>query len=52
MQRYKYKVELVVEIEAFDGNDAWEALQDNFGIGDTGDLTVTDFEAWEVANGS
>jgi hypothetical protein len=50
MQKYKYKVELVVEIDAFDGGDAWEALQDTFGIGDNSGLTVTDFEAWEVAN--
>ncbi len=36
MEKFRYKIELVVEIDAFDSNDAWEAVQDNFGIGDQG----------------
>lgn len=48
MEKYKYKVTLVVEVDAFDANDAWEAVQDAFGIGDNGGVTVTDFEAWEL----
>lgn len=49
METFKYKVQLIVEVEAFDANDAWEAVQDNFGLGDQGSVTVTDFEAWEKA---
>lgn len=50
MDTFKYKVVLEVEVEAFDANDAWEAIQDSFGLGDNGATTVTDFEAWEKAN--
>lgn len=48
MERFKYKVQITVEIEAFDAGDAWDALQDTFGIGENSGLTVTDFEAWEA----
>lgn len=48
MEKFKYKVQVEVEVEAFDAGDAWEAVQDNFGLGPQGDLTVTDFEAWEA----
>lgn len=49
MDKFKYKVQLTVEVEAFDAGDAWEAVQDNFGLGDQGGVTVVDFEAWEKA---
>jgi hypothetical protein len=49
MDTFKYKVQLTVEVEAFDANDAWEAVQDTFGLGDNGAVIVTDFEAWEKA---
>ena len=48
MDKFRYKVELTVEVDAFDAGDAWEAVQDNFGIGEQSGLTVTDFEAWEL----
>lgn len=48
MDKFRYKVELTVEVDAFDAGDAWEAVQDTFGIGDQSGLTVTDFEAWEL----
>ena len=47
MNRLKYKVTLEVEVEAFDEDDAWDALQDAFGVGDNGSgITVTDCE-WD-----
>ncbi len=49
MDKFKYKVQITVEVEAFDAGDAWEAVQDTFGIGPNGSVTVTDFEAWEKA---
>jgi hypothetical protein len=44
METYKYEVILEVEVEAFDESDAWDAVQDAFGIGETGAVTVTDCE--------
>lgn len=48
MNSFKYEVKLVVEVEAFDESDAWEALQDNFGIGESSGVIVTDCEYREV----
>ena len=42
MNTYKYKVILQVEVEAFDESDAWDAVQDAFGIGDQAGVVVTD----------
>lgn len=44
MNKYSYEVVLKVDIEAFDASDAWEALQDAFGIGDNMGIVVTDCE--------
>jgi hypothetical protein len=33
MDKRKYEVTLVVEVDAFDEDDAWDALQDAFGVG-------------------
>ena len=47
MKRYTYKVNLTVEVEAFDQDDAWEAIQDTFGVGENNPgITVTECE-WE-----
>ena len=47
MNKFRYKVNLVVEVEAFDEDDAWDALQDAFGVGENGSgITVTDCE-WD-----
>lgn len=47
MNRYKYYVSLVVEVEAFDEDDAFDALQDCFGVGDNGaGVTVEECE-WD-----
>ena len=48
METFKYKVELVVEVDAFDEGDAWEAVQDNFGIGENSGVTVLDCEYKEI----
>jgi hypothetical protein len=48
MNTFKYEVKLVVEVEAFDDSDAWEALQDTFGIGENSGITVTDCEYREL----
>lgn len=48
MKSFKYKISLVVEVEAFDAGDAWEAVQDAFGIGDNMGITVLDCEYEET----
>lgn len=48
MEKYRYKVSLVVEVEAFDESDAWDAVQDAFGIGEELGVTVTDCEYKEL----
>lgn len=50
MNTYKYTVTLSVEVDAFDDSDAWDALQDAFGIGDQMGLRVLDCEYKEVRN--
>ena len=44
MDKYEYTVQLKVEVEAFDDSDAWDAIQEAFGVGTTGAVTVTDCE--------
>lgn len=44
MNTYRYEVTLQVEVEAFEETDAWDAVQDAFGIGDQYGVTVTDCE--------
>lgn len=48
MKTYKYVVKLVVEVEAFDDSDAWDAVQDAFGIGDNMGVMVTECEYQEI----
>lgn len=48
MNKYTYEVVLQVEVEAFEENDAWEAVQDAFGIGDAYGVLVTDCEYRET----
>lgn len=48
METYKYTVKLTVEVEAFDESDAWDAVQDAFGIGEELGVKVTDCEYREV----
>ena len=44
METYKYRVVLDVEVEAFDDDDAFDAIQDQFGIGDQSGLVITSCE--------
>lgn len=48
MNKFKYKVFLTVEVEAFDESDAWDAVQDAFGIGENMGVVVTNCEYKEV----
>lgn len=48
MNTYTYKVVLRVEVEAFDESDAWDAVQDAFGIGDQAGVMVVDCQYEEV----
>jgi hypothetical protein len=44
MQTYTYTIKLEVEVEAFDESDAWDAVQDAFGVGEEMGVKVTDCE--------
>lgn len=45
MDKFKYTVNMVVEVEAFDESDAWAALQDILAVGPMeSDLTVLECE--------
>ena len=45
MNKLKYIVTLTVEVEAFDDEDAWDALQDSFGVGENSPgITVSECE--------
>lgn len=44
MNKYKFSVNLVVEVEAFDPFDAEEAVRDEFGLGTAGAVEVVESE--------
>lgn len=44
MNTYKYSVNLVVEVEAFDPIDAEEAVRDAFGLGDQCGVEIIESE--------
>ena len=48
MDTFKYKVTLTVEVDAFDESDAWDAVQDAFGVGDNMGVRVADCEYKEI----
>jgi hypothetical protein len=48
MNVYKYQVTLEVEVDAFDPGDAWEAVQDAFGLGENCGTRVVDCEYVEL----
>jgi len=48
MNVYRYSVVLDVEVDAFDQGDAWEAVQDAFGIGEQLGVRVVDCEYTEI----
>jgi hypothetical protein len=47
MNTYEYKIILTAKVEAFDESDAWDAIQDAFGIGEQMGVVVTDCEYQE-----
>jgi hypothetical protein len=47
METFEYTVKMTVQVDAFDESDAWDALQDAFGIGESFGVTVTDCEYQE-----
>ena len=49
MKTYRVSVGLEVEIEAFNEQDAIEAVTDHFGPGDSCGLNVTEFELLDHA---
>lgn len=49
MNKYKYSVNLVVEVEAFDPIDAEEAVRDAFGLGDQCGVEIVESEVSDVA---
>lgn len=48
METYEYVIKMKVSVEAFDEADAWDAVQDAFGVGEELGITVTDCEYREV----
>lgn len=48
MNTYQYKVFLTVEVDAFDESDAWDAVQENYGVGEDMGIRITDCEYKEV----
>jgi len=48
MNRFKYKVTLEVEVEAFDSTDALDAIQDVFGLGEQNGVEIVDFEVTQT----
>ena len=48
MNKFRYRVIVEVEVEAFDQGDAWEAVQDAFGVGENYGANVVDCEYIEI----
>lgn len=45
MNTFQYKIEITVEVAAFDEDDAWDLVQDVIATGPmTTDVTITDCE--------
>lgn len=49
MNTYSFSISLQVSVEAFDVQDALEALEDVFGPGDSAGLNVTNLKVNNVA---
>lgn len=47
MNKYTVSINLQVEVEAFSKEDAFEAVEDVFGTGDSCGLDVTEYEMLE-----
>jgi hypothetical protein len=49
MEAFRYTLKLTVEVEAFDESDAWDAVQDAFGLGENCGTRIVDCEYTEIA---
>jgi hypothetical protein len=49
MNKYRYSVNLVVEVEAFDPIDAEDAVRDAFGLGDQCGVEIVESEVSDIA---
>lgn len=48
MNTFRYKIVLTAEVEAFDESDAWEAIEDEFGVGEQMGVTIVACEYKEL----
>lgn len=48
MNTYIYEITLRAEVEAYSPDDAWEFVQDVFGVGDASGISVTECEYQEL----
>lgn len=48
MNTYRYKIVLNVEVDAFDPSDAWDAVADEFGVGEQMGVRVINCEYKEL----
>ena len=48
MKTFRYKVSMVIEVEAFDESDAWDAVQDAFGVGEQTGVNVLECQYKEI----
>lgn len=48
METFRYKVVLEIEVDAFDDSDAWEAIEDEFGVGEQMGVRITSCEYKEL----
>ena len=44
MKTYTYEVTMIIEVDAFDEGDAWEMLQDAYGVGENLGTRVVECE--------
>jgi len=48
MDTFRYRVTLTIEVDAFDETDAWDAIENEFGVGEQMGLTITACEYKEL----
>lgn len=49
MKTFRYEVVLQVEVDAFEESDAWDAVQDAFGLGEQMGVNIVDCKYLEKA---
>lgn len=48
MEKFVWEVKMTVEVEAFGEADAWDLVQENFGVGEDLGITVIECEYKEL----